>query len=113
MLKRKALSDYLTDILLSLKRIEKAEETKESQKQFNLNYLFGVVAFVSIALLSNGSQDNPDFSWIENNKFALKLWGVSLATIYLCMSIERMTFLNHFGSLLLQNCLPPLRFLCW
>lgn len=92
MRKRKALSDYLTDILLSLKRIEKAEEKKESQKQFNLNYLFGVVAFVSIVLLSNGSQDNPDFSWIDNNKFALKLWGVSLATIYLCMSIERMTF---------------------
>lgn len=88
----KTVKSYLQDILNEIKYQSILEKREKDQKDFNINYLFGIFAFVSLALISNGSQDNPDFSWLQNNKFALKLWGISLATIYLGISIERLTF---------------------
>ena len=89
---KKTLSTYLDEILGTLKFQEKSLKEKEEKDQFHISYLFGFLAFLSLSLITNGSQDHPDFSWIDNNKFALKLWGVSLATIYLGVSVERLTF---------------------
>lgn len=88
----KTVKSYLQDILNAIKYQSRLETFEKEQENFNINYLFGVFAFFSLVLISNGSQDNPDFSWLQNNKFALKLWGISLATIYLGISIERLTF---------------------
>lgn len=88
----KTVRSYLQDILYAIQYQSRIEKFDKKQENSNVNFLFGIFAFISLILISNGSQNNPDFSWLQNNGFALKLWGISLATIYLGISIERLTF---------------------
>lgn len=85
----RTLKTYVYEILERQRKADLKYERETEQTNFNLSWSLGVLAFVALVLIINGSRESHDFNWLQQNSFTIKIWGISLATLYIGVSIEK------------------------
>lgn len=87
--KDKSIKYYIAHISTSLSRWIYKKERDTEQNIYNTNFALGFLAIASITLIRLGSQENPDFEWVEKNSLSIQIWGIIMAAVYIGASIER------------------------
>lgn len=85
----RTLKTYVYEILERQRKEDWKRKDEKEQKDLNLSWSLGLLAFVALVLIVNGSRETHDLSWLQKNSFAIKIWGISLATLYIGISIEK------------------------
>ncbi|WP_445359522.1 hypothetical protein [Microbulbifer sp. ANSA005] len=108
----RSLKSHVRNISMNISE-HLAEQKQESfNKNHSTNWALGILSFIAICLLANSAQENPDYDWIENNKLALKIWGVSLAAIYIGASLDALIIFQIIvGVFCYKNC--SVSFILW
>lgn len=88
------LKTYVYDIHTLLRKESFQRKNKEEEANLYTSWSLGLLAFIALALITNSSQESPDFAWLQQNKFPIKLWGIALASIYVGASIEKTVVFN-------------------
>ena len=84
------LKDYVVALLSHSKDIEWRKKLDRETKDYSIQFALFTIAFVAIVFLWNGLwSDSSDLEWIKSHRFALRLWGIAFAAVYIGVSIER------------------------
>ncbi|MBT2785698.1 MULTISPECIES: hypothetical protein [unclassified Halomonas] len=89
------LKTYVYEILERQKKEDRKRKKESEQKDFNLSWSLGILAFIALLLIFNGSRENHDFNWLQQNSFTIKIWGILLATLYIGVSIEKFSIFRN------------------
>lgn len=97
----KSLNYYVRSISYRLAEFLIAQERDQQKHRYNLSWAMGVIGIVGV-LLAIGRWGNSDIEWIEHHRLTLQLWGVTLCTIFVGVSLDTiglnqiaMEFLHH------------------
>ena len=90
-----SLKDLVTALLCHYRSLKIEQKLEKEFSNDALNYALGILAFIAILFLMNGSDDASDIEWLNIHHFAIKLWGIALASVYVGISIERSSFFQH------------------
>ncbi|MFA5563234.1 MAG: hypothetical protein WDA32_03490 [Candidatus Caldatribacteriota bacterium] len=91
----RTLKTYVYEILERLRKADLKYERESEQTNLHLSWSLGVLAFVALVLIINGSRESHDFNWLQQNSFTIKIWGISLATLYIGVSIEKFSIFRN------------------
>lgn len=87
------LKDYVAAMLENSKEIGWRKKREIEAENYSVQSALFTLAFLAIAFLSSIWWDvSSDWEWVENNRFALRLWGTAFAAVYVGVSIERSSF---------------------
>ncbi|MFM4824165.1 hypothetical protein ACEUDJ_04635 [Aeromonas bivalvium] len=89
------LKTYVYEILERQREEDWKRKNESEQKDFNLSWSLGLLAFVALVLIINGSRESHDFNWLQQNSFTIKIWGIFLATLYIGVSIENFSIFRN------------------
>lgn len=95
---RETTKDYLKAILVHEQEIEHARKRDKECKSDDLNWALGALALLSIIFLFNGAAGSGDWAWLDNNRFAIWLWGIAFAALFLGIIIERTSFFKSLWA---------------
>ncbi|MDC0612005.1 hypothetical protein OAP63_14830 [Vibrio sp.] len=90
--KNRSLKSHVHNIGQKISKYLSRQEELQSKEQYDISWALGILSFVAICLLTNGTWSEPDFDWVRDNQLSLKLWGVALSAIYIGSSIEKSSF---------------------
>ncbi len=85
----KSVKYYLREIHAQMRRILRNSYIREKEAQNKMQWALALVGFFALVLMANGSQTDPDISFIQKNWLALKAWGALLAVLFLSATLER------------------------
>lgn len=91
----RTLKTYVYEILERKRKEDRKRKDELEQKDFNISWSLGFLAFVALVLIINGSRDSHDFNWLQQNSFTIKIWGIALATLYIGVSIEKFSIFRN------------------
>ncbi|MEZ7275755.1 hypothetical protein [Pseudoalteromonas sp. 68 DY56-GL68] len=91
----RTLKTYVYEILERLRKDDQKRKDKSEQKDFNISWSLGFLAFVALVLIINGSNESHDFNWLQQNSLSIKILGIALATLYIGVSIERFSIFRN------------------
>ncbi len=74
-------------------RVQVAERAVEEQ-----NWALGALAVVAVIFLFNGWSGSRDWQWLNENRFAVRLWGTAFSAVYVGVSLERTSFFRSLWS---------------
>jgi len=84
------LKDYVVALLAHSKDIEWKKKLDREYDSYSIQFALFSLAFVAIVFLWSGWwSDSSDWEWLNNNRFAIRLWGTAFAAVYIGVSIER------------------------
>jgi len=92
------LKDHVVALLAHSKHIEWQRKFDKEAENDSIQFSLFVLAFVAIVFLLNGWSDSDDWEWLTNHRFALRLWGVAFAAVYIGVSIERSSLFRRLWS---------------
>jgi hypothetical protein len=94
--KVETLKDYLAASLLHSKKIEWGKQREKEAASDSINVALSILAVVAFGFLWLGWWVNSnDWDWLKNHRFALRLWGVAFAAVYIGVSIERTSLFSR------------------
>lgn len=95
---RPTLKDSIAELLERARKweIERAVAAKRITNE--QNWALGGLAFLALVFLTNGWGSSRDFEWLNENRFAIRLWGSAFAAVYIGVSIERTSFFRSLWS---------------
>lgn len=93
----KSLNYYMRSISHRLAEFLIAQERDQQKHRYNLSWAMGVIGIVGV-LLAIGRWGNSDIEWIEHHRLTLQLWGVTLCTIFVGVSLERSALIKSLWS---------------
>ncbi|NAO95240.1 hypothetical protein FRY77_04295 [Halomonas sp. MG34] len=91
----RTIKTYVYEILERQRKEGWKRKNESEQKDFNLSWSLGFLAFLAFVLIFSGSRENHDFNWLQQNSFPIKIWGVALATLYIGVSIEKFSIFRN------------------
>lgn len=91
----RTLKTYVYEILERRRKEDRKRKDESEQKDFNISWSLGFLAFVALVLIINGSRESHDFNWLQQNSFTIKIWGIALATLYIGVSIEKFSIFRN------------------
>ncbi|WP_215409340.1 hypothetical protein [Janthinobacterium sp. JC611] len=94
----KTVKDYLKVILNHTETISRQHSATKESESFDLNWALGALAIVSFIFLFNGFAGSGDWAWLDNHRFAIRLWGIAFAAVFLGVSIERTSFFKSLWA---------------
>lgn len=87
--------DHLVAILNQL-NISKLERKREKDMDnYSISFSLGVLAVLSAIFIFSGLSGSRDWEWLNNHRFAVRLWGVAFAAVFVGVSIERSSFFKY------------------
>jgi cation transport ATPase len=89
------LKDHLVALLAHSKHVEWKRERKSDDDNLSTRFSLLFLAVLSILLLWLSWSNSQDWEWLTSHNFALGLWGVAFALIFVGVSIERSSFFEH------------------
>jgi len=92
------LKDHVAALLSHSKDVERRKERDKEAESYSIQFALFTLAFVAIIFLWNGWSDSSDWEWLNNHRFALRLWGVAFAAVYIGVSIERSSLFKRLWS---------------
>lgn len=92
------LKDYVTELLAQSKYVERERKYAKDSESFSISFALGTFAVVSLVFLLSGWSDSRDFEWLNNHRFAVRLWGVAFAAVFIGVSIERSSLFKRLWS---------------
>lgn len=92
------LKDHVVALLRQLRKVEQERKDEKEDEDYSLTISLGTLAFVSLVFLFNGWGYSQDWEWLNSHQFAIRLWGVALAAVFVGVSIERSSFFKRLWS---------------
>jgi len=92
------VKDYVVALLSHLRKVERRREDETRDTEFSLNATLIALAVISTVLLIVGAQSQRDWEWLNDHQFAIKLWGVGLAAVFVGVSIEKSSFFKRLWA---------------
>lgn len=86
------VKDQLAAILEHAKDVTRQRKNEEQQKSYSVSWALGMLGIASVIFLFNGLGSPGDWEWLNENRFAIRLWGIGLAAVFVGISIERSSF---------------------
>lgn len=83
------IKDHLVALLHQANSIERSRKDERETAANNIDWALGFLGVLSIAFLANGAAGSNEWTWLDNNRFAIWLWGIAFAAVFLGVSIER------------------------
>jgi hypothetical protein len=87
--------DALLDHAKTVRRERKQEKESDS---YAVTWAIGALAFVSLIFLFNGYAGSGDWEWLNNHRFAIRLWGIVFAAVVVGVSIEQSSFFKSLWA---------------
>ena len=92
------VKDHLVAILDHGKSVRREREREKEGASYAVTWALGVLAAASIVFAVNGFGSPGDWEWLNENRFAIRLWGIAFAAIFLGVSIERSSFFRSLWT---------------
>ncbi|PKV46378.1 hypothetical protein CLU92_3785 [Janthinobacterium sp. 61] len=86
------LKDHVVALLKHAREIESKRESKDLDRSYSINWALGALAFLACLFLWHGLTKADDTDWLYQHHFAIRLWGIAFAAVFLGVSIERSSF---------------------
>lgn len=84
------LKDHVVALLAHAKQVEWRRKLDGESDDYSIQFTLLTLAVVAtIFLWQGGASDPSDWEWLDNHRFALRLWGIAFAAVYIGVSIER------------------------
>lgn len=93
-----SLKDYVVAILANLKSEAGHRKLAKDGENYSIQFALFALALVSVVFLVNGWSRPSDWQWLNEHRFALRLWGIAFAAVYLGVSIERSSMFRRLWS---------------
>lgn len=92
----RTLKTYVFEILKRQREHDWNKKREAERKDFNVSWAMVILAIIALFFIINGSRESHDISWLQQNSFAIRIWGVALATLYVGITIERFSVFSSF-----------------
>jgi hypothetical protein len=92
------LKDYVAALLGELKNAESKRETEKEQENYSVSLALGALAVLGVIFLINGFSSAGDWKWLDQHRFAVRLWGIAFAAVFVGVSIERNSFFRNLWA---------------
>ncbi len=84
------LKDHVVALLAHAKQVEWRRKFDRESDDYSIQFALLALAVVAAFFLWHGLVvETSDWKWLDNNRFALRLWGIAFAAVYVGVSIER------------------------
>lgn len=92
------VKDYVAALLDHARKVERDRQGEKEGTAYSLNWALGALAALAFVFLFNGAVGSNDIAWLDNHRFAIKLWGVAFAAVFVAVSIERTSFFRSIWA---------------
>lgn len=92
------LKDHVAAVLAYLQQSELRRKDEKDDESNSVDWALGAVAILSTIFLFNGALGSKDWAWLDNHRFAIRLWGVAFAALFVGLSIERSSFFKSLWT---------------
>jgi hypothetical protein len=83
------LKDHVVALLAHSKDIEWRKKLDREADSYSIQFALFTLAFIAIVFLWSGWwSESSDWEWLNNHRFALRLWGTAFAAVYIGVSID-------------------------
>lgn len=86
------LKDHVVELLKHAKAVESKRESADSYRSYSINWALGALALLACLFLWHGLTKADNDNWLSQHHFAIRLWGIAFAAVFLGVSIERSAF---------------------
>lgn len=94
----RTVKDQLAAILDHVQNVERQRKNEKQQESYAVTWAMGILGIASIIFLINGLSDPGDWNWLNEHRFAIRLWGIGLAAVFVGVSIERSSFIKSLWA---------------
>lgn len=92
------LKDYVAGLLKQTRNAEWQLKRDKLSEEYSVSFALGILAFVAVVFLMNGWSESRDWEWLNRHRFAIRLWGIAFAAVYVGVSIERSSLFKKLWS---------------
>lgn len=92
------LKANVAQLLHCVKQAEYRRESEKMGKKYAVDLALGGLAFLAYVFLVKGRSGPSDWAWLNEHRYAIWLWGVAFATVFVGVSIERTSFFKHLWA---------------
>lgn len=92
------LKDQVAALLSHARSFEHKRREEKEANAYAVTWALGALAVVAAIFLLNGYAGSGDWAWLDNHRFAIRLWGVAFAAVFLGVSIERSSFFKSLWT---------------
>lgn len=85
-----SLKDYVVALLVHVKHVEWTRKAEREADDHTLGFALGTLGLVAILFLWQGWWGHTsDWGWLQTHQFAVRLWGIAFAAVFVGVCIER------------------------
>jgi hypothetical protein len=92
------LKDHVAAVLAHMQRNELKRKDEKDDESYSIDWALGAIAVLSAIFLFNGMAGSNDWAWLDNHRFAIRLWGVAFAALFVGLSIEKSSFFRRLWA---------------
>lgn len=92
------LKDHVAAVLDHARRTEQKRKDEKEDENYAETWALGALAVVACIFLSNGFVKSGEWAWLDHYRFAIRLWGITFAAIFVGVSIERSSFFKRLWT---------------
>lgn len=92
------LKDNVAAVLAHMKKTEARRKGDKENEALSIDWALGAVAFLALVFLCNGYVGANDWTWLDDHRFAVRLWGLAFAALFVGLSIERSSFFKSLWA---------------
>lgn len=90
------LKDYVAALLAQLRKAEYRRDVEKETEAYSISVALGTLAVLGLAFLLNGVASNTDdWEWLDQHRFAIKLWGLAFAIVFVGVCIEQSSLFRN------------------
>lgn len=92
------VKDYVAALLGEIRGAETKREIEKEAESFSVSWALGALAVLGLIFLVNGFSGASDWEWLNQHRFAVRLWGIAFAAVFVGVSIERSSFFRSLWA---------------
>lgn len=92
------LKDLVVALLDHAKRTEWQRNNEKEAQSYTVTWALWALFILTVIFLSNGFAGSGDWAWLDRHRFAIRLWGIAFAAVFVGVSIERSSFFRGLWS---------------
>lgn len=92
------VKDYLAALLDHLRRADRRRTSEKENEVGTVSWALGALAVLAIIFLFNGFGKPGDWAWLDEHRFAVRLWGTAFAAVFVGVSIENTSLFRTLWS---------------
>lgn len=92
------LKDRIDALLDHARRAESRRKDEKEEESSSVDWALGALGVLSLIFLFNGVLGSGNWNWLDNHRFAIRLWGIAFAALFVGLSIERSSFFKSLWT---------------